>query len=163
MSNALVKYFSSSLNDKFRELTEPITDCFQLDVVMFAKIKSDGSLFQANTLSQLGEFYWSNQQLFESNPFIRHPSFYTSETVIMTDHPDDEFQEVQHSLNKFFLSRHVLGTIIKKPHETYWIGYSSTNRKLRIANLFLQERYILERFSHHLLKQWEPYFSKDDV
>jgi DNA-binding CsgD family transcriptional regulator len=157
----IVNFFSSPLAPKFDRLASPLADCFGIDLLIYTRINVDGSFFQIGNYPELFDYYW-NHTFFKSNPFIRHPSLYTTGTQMLTEAPSLEFQQSQEKVRPYYKSNEMMGFFFKNEENLEWIAFSTRDEQLPIVTTFINERHLLGNFCSYLRNEWKPHLSKMD-
>lgn len=149
----LLDFYHCPLANSFNSLVKPIAN-LELDIVFYTFIQSNGTFFQIGNFPEGLCFYWHDNH-FKSNPFIRNPKFYKTCTLNLSEYPSQQFQEELLTLKQYYDSSKVFGCFFEEKGNIHWIGYGSTNFKLPMGSLFVNERQLLEKFSRYIINEWK--------
>lgn len=153
--NQLLQFYSSGLSQDYNKLAEPLNDYFSLNSLTYSLTTPEGYFFQISNNPQVGEFYFSNH-LYRCNPFICHPgNYYHNQTLITGDFPHKPFQLAQQLVKKQHGLENFLNIYKKENGFAHVFMFSSTDDKLPLSTIFLNNHAILNQFTDYFLTEWQ--------
>lgn len=154
--NQLLRFYSSGLSNEYNQLVEPLNDYFSLNSLTYSLTTPEGFFFQISNTPQISEFYFTNH-LYRFNPFICHPSnYYHNQTLITSDFPHKPFQRAQQLVKKHHGLENFLNIYKKENGFAHIFMFSSTDEKVPLNTIFLNNHAILNKFTDYFMQEWRP-------
>lgn len=159
-ANDLLRFYSSSLSNKYQKLSEVLQRTFGLNGFWYTYLSSDGSFFQIGNHPSVGETYFGNN-LFLENPYFCHPDNYQHNFLTITN---DIKQEGFHTAQKVVQKSHGFSNFLcipkKERGNAHVFGFSSSLPNVPLNSIFLQNSFALSRFCDYFLSCWKEHSPK---
>lgn len=158
----LLNFYKDRLSSKLTKLAEPLNTYFGLDGFFYTYLSPKGEFFQIGNRADVGETYFSNE-LYQANPLFCHPDNYLSlQSVITDDLHHDPFHTAQDLIKNSYGFKNFYCIPKFENGCVHLFMFTSSNRRLPLNSIFLENSYALEQFAVYFFENWKQNLPKMD-
>jgi DNA-binding CsgD family transcriptional regulator len=144
--NEIVQKYIIQHSNCIQEATRPLRDHFGITYFTYHKIDSNGKYTVLVDRPDWAEHY-VDKQLFLEDPYLRHPSMYTSGVTFMHEHGSKIFKKSLSQSGKQVLSAESGLLLIQKYADSVeFLGFCANPQKVKLQHLYLNHLHMLHAF-----------------
>jgi len=157
----LLKFYSSPLSDKFKNLAKPLEDCFQLNSFCYVITTTSGQCLHFSNQPDANIAFLS-KKVYIKSPFMRHPDNYFENQVLLTaDLKNIPAYKAYNQSKKVFKKQTGLDDNLciyrKEKGKAHMFAFASNIKGLPLNTIFLNNLFLLQSFTDYFFKEWQKY------
>ncbi len=142
-----------------QKTTRPLKDRFGISYFTYHSIDNEGKYTVLVDRPDFAEHYVS-EEIYLTDPYLRHPSVYHSGMTLMTTHGSKEYHEKISNSGKKVLDMDLGVLLIEKHTDTVEFFGFSGNKSSSLQNLYMNSPQLLHTFASYFKKELSSILSK---